>query len=881
MTFKGLLLRGRALFRPADAERDLDEEIRLHLELEIEKNLRQGLPADEARRRARLAFGGIDVVKEAHRDGRGWRWLEDALADARFALRTLRRNPVLSATAIITLALGIGANTAIFSAVNAVILRPLPFPQSDRLVMISEDNPEKGWRREVAAPANYLDWKERVRAFEDVAAYTPGGGSTLTGQGNPQRVRSRAVTGNYFSVLRVRPELGRAFTDAETWNNGTAVAVISHQLWREAFGGDSAAVGRTVVFDGTATEIVGVMPARFRFAADSFDVWQTMAWDREDRAQEFFRRAHYVRVVARLQPGVTPEAADAELQTVVRQLQVEYPLTNKVMGADLVPLHEFLIGDVRPALLMLQAAVALLLLIACANVANLLLVQAVGREREASLRLTLGAGRARLVRQALTESLLLAMLGGSAGLALGWWGTGALAALRPAQLLPVADVSMDWRVLAGILALTTATGLIFGIAPALWSARRVPAEVLKEGGRSGTSRRIRRWGDALVVGEVALALILTVGAGLLVQSFWKLQRVDPGIDARGVLAVGIRLPASYDSTAKQAAFFDALRKRVQALPGVTDVALGIVPPFGGLGYTSDFHVAGRPLNDYGTEVGRDYVTPEYFRTLRVPLRAGRFFTSADRIGSVPVVIINEAMAQKHFRGQDPLGQRITFDRVPDSTSVWRTIVGIVGDVRQQGLALEPQIEAYEPAAQQVNSYMTLLARTRGDAAGLAPAIRRVVGDLDQTLALAQVQPLERLQARSIAGRRFIMSLLVVFAVTGFVLAIVGIYGVMAQRGRRRTQEMGIRIALGARASHVQWLVVRHGLQLVMVGLVLGLLGATGATRAMRALLYEVTPGDPVTFLTVMALLTLTALAASWLPAARASRADPAGALRAE
>jgi predicted permease len=881
MTFKGLLLRWRALFGRADAERDLDQEIRLHLELETEKNVRQGFPADEARRRARLAFGGIDAVKEAHRDGRGWRWLEDALADARFALRTLRRNPVLSATAIITLALGIGANTAIFSTVNAVMLRPLPFPQSDRLVMISEDNPEKGWRREVAAPANYLDWKERVRAFEDVAAYTPGGGSTLTGQGNPQRVRARAVTGNYFSVLRVRPELGRAFTDAETWNTGTAVAVISHQLWREAFGGDTAAVGRTVVFDGTATEIVGVMPARFRFAADSVDVWQTMAWDQVDRAQEFFRRAHYVRVVARLQPGVTPEAADAELQTVVRQLQVEYPVTNKVMGADLVPLHEFLIGDVRPALLMLQAAVALLLLIACANVANLLLVQAVGREREASLRLTLGAGRPRLVRQAITESLVLAMLGGIAGLALGWWGTGALAALRPAQMLPVADVSMDWRVLASILALTTVTGLLFGIAPALWNARRVPAEVLKEGGRSGTSRRIRRWGDALVVGEVALALMLTVGAGLLLQSFWKLQRVDPGVEARGVLAVGIRLPVSYDGTVKQAAFFDALRERVQALPGVTDAALAIVPPFGGVGYTSDFHVAGRPLNDYGTEVGRDYVTPEYFRTLRVPLRAGRFFTSVDRIGAVPVVIINEAMAQKHFRGQDPLGQRITFDRVPDSTSVWRTIVGIVGDVRQQGLAIEPQIEAYEPAAQQVNSYMTLLARTRGDAAALAPAIRRVVGDLDPTMALAQVQSLERLQARSIAGRRFIMSLLVVFAVTGFVLAVVGIYGVMAQLSRRRTQEMGIRIALGARASHVQWLVVRHGLQLVTVGLVLGLLGATGATRAMRALLYEVTPGDPVTFLTVPALLMVTALAATWLPAARASRADPAGALRAE
>ncbi len=355
-TLSGWRARLRSLLRPSETDRDLDDEIRFHVERETERHLRDGLPPDEARRRALRDFGGVEVIKEAHRDGRGARWVEETQRDARLALRTLARNPALTAAAILTLALGIGANTAIFSAVNAVILRPLPFPHAERLVMLSEDNPEKGWRRETAAPANYLDWKERVRAFEDVAAYTPGGGATIAGPAGPLRVRARSVTGNYFSVLGVRPETGRTLRDVETWKTGTPVAVISHQLFVNAFGADAATVGRTIPLDGTPTQIIGVMPASFSFAADTLDVWQAMAWDPQSRSQDFFRRAHFVRVIARLAPGITPQAADVEFQAVVRQLQQEYPLTNRVMGADLVPLHDFVIGDVRPALLMLQAA---------------------------------------------------------------------------------------------------------------------------------------------------------------------------------------------------------------------------------------------------------------------------------------------------------------------------------------------------------------------------------------------------------------------------------------------------------------------------------------------------------------------------------------------
>lgn len=885
--FRGLRTRLRALLRRQAAAQDLDDEIRLHLELETEQNRRRGMPPGEARRRAAIAFGGIDVAKESHRDALGIRWIEDTIADARYALRSFRRNPLLAGAAIVTLALGIGANTAIFSVVNAVILRPLPFPAAGRLMMLSEDNVEKGWRQNVVAPANYLDWKERVPAFADVAAYTAPyagtGQATLTGMGAPVLLTTASVTGNFFSVIGATATQGRTFAAAETWASGVHVAVISARLWREQFGNSSAAVGRSVDLDGVATQIVGVVPDRFAFPSPDVDVWVPMEWKATDRTQVWFRRAHWIRVVARLRPGISQSDADAQFQTIVRQLQVEYPTTNRLMGADLMPLHDFLVGSVRRPLLVLLGAVALLLLIACANVGNLLLVQALGREREAALRLTLGAGRPRLVRQALTESLVLSGLGGLAGLALGWAGTRALAALQPAGMLPVRDVGVEWSVLGYVVAITTVSGLLFGIAPAVWRARRVPAEVLKEGDRGGSEgRRIRQWGNALVVAEIALTLLLTVGAGLLVRSFWRLEHVDPGFDPHGVLTVGINLPsARYDSGYKAIAFFDELRTRVRALPGATDAADVLMPSLSSVGWTSDFHVAGRPPDQYGTEVAHRVVTPDYFRVMRVPIRRGRVFTDADRRGATFVVVINDAFAQQQFPDEDPIGQRIAFDRVPDSTSTWYTIVGVVGSERQASVALEPQIEIFAPFAQAPSSSMTLVVRTERDPQGLGPAIRRVVAELDPNIAIASLETMDSLWSRSLATQRFFMILLLAFSGVGVVLALVGVYGVIAQLARRRTREMGIRLALGARASQVQWLVVRHGLRLVALGLVVGLAGAFGVTRTMQSLLYEVAPGDPVTFGTVALVLAGTAICASWLPAARASRADPAGALRAE
>src|SRR5690348_151932 len=727
----GLRARLRALFRRSVTERELNTEIGFHIEQEAARYRSAGMAPDDALRRARLAFGGAESVREEHRDARGTRWIEDALADARFGLRALLRNPVLATTAIITLALGIGANTAIFSVVNAVILRPLPFPGSDRLVKISEDNPEKHWVHQTAAPANYLDWAERVHAFAGVAAYTPGGHVTISGDGGASMFHNSNVTGNFFSVLGIPAIAGRTFRDDETWQTGAPVAVISDRLWRTYFGSDPAVVGRTVRMDEVPTQIVGIVPASFGFPRPDVDVWEPMAWKPADRTALFFRRAHWLGVVARLAPGVALPAADAEFQAVVSQLQTQYPETNRVMGADLTPLQLFLTSDIRLPLLILLGAVLLLLVIACANVGNLLLVQALGRERESALRLALGAGRGRLIRQALTESLLLSIIGGIAGCFLGWAGTRGLIAMRPAGMQTLPEVGVDGRMLAFVVTIVTASGLLFGTAPAIWRGRRLPAEVLKDGGRGGSDGgRIRAWGRGLVVAEVSLALLLTVGAGLLLKSFWRLGQVDPGFDPQNVLAVGISLPmVRYDSASKQAAFFDELQERARALPGVTGGAAVMLPPLSGGGWTSDYHIGGRAADQYGTEVAHRVASPSYFRVMRVPLKAGRYFTDADRTGAPLVVVINEALARLEFKGQNPIGQQIAFERKVDSTTVWMTIVGVVGSEHQTTLADPPQLEVFQPFDQRPTSYMTLILRTSSDPTTLVPDLKRVIGEM--------------------------------------------------------------------------------------------------------------------------------------------------------
>jgi putative ABC transport system permease protein len=882
-SLNGLLVRLKALFRKDQTEQEMNEEIQHHLALETEHNRELGMSTGDAARKARLDFGGLEATREAERDARGVRWLEDFVGDVRYALRSLRRSPVLASAAILTLALGIGANTAIFSAVNAVILRSLPFREPDRLFMLWEQNPEKGWYKNIAAPANMLDWKEQVAAFEDVAAWADWRSSaTLTGEGRPVVLNAAMVTGNFFSVLGVRPIAGRVFTPEETWETGTPVVVLTERIWREQFNADPGVVGRTVRLDGTVVQVVGVMPRSVgAFPYEGVDIWQPMAWKPERRSQASFRRAHWLRVAARLRPGVTPEEADAQLQATVRRLQQDYPATNRVMGAGMTPLHEFLVGDTRQPLLVLLGAVAVLLLIACGNVGNLLLVRAAGMEREVALRLALGSGRSRVVRQALTESLVLSLLGGAAGLAVGWWGTRLLILLQPPKMLPVQDIGMSWPVLLYVFLITLACGLLFGAAPAVWGARRAPVDALKEGGKSGSSgHRVRRWSDALVVGEVALALLLTVGACLVLRSFWRLQAVDPGFDPKGVLSVLVVLPGTrYDSPEKKYAFFDELVRRGRALPGVTMAAGTTSLPLTGLRWTSDFKAEGWGPDQVGFEVGHHEVTPDYFRTMTVPVLRGRAFTESDRAGALPVVIINQSLATRYFPGKDPIGRRVTFDKVPDSTSIWRTIVGVVQDERQEALALQPRTEFIAPVAQDGGGGLYLLLRTAGDPADLGPAARDLVSQMDPDLAILSMTTMDEIRDRSLARQRFMLTLLGAFSVVGLVLAVVGVYGVMAQLARGRVREMGIRIALGAQATEVQWLVVSHGLRLVAVGLGLGLTAALLLSRSITAFLFQVQPVDPITFVAVPLLLVLSATAACWLPALRASRASPALALR--
>jgi putative ABC transport system permease protein len=544
------------------------------------------------------------------------------------------------------------------------------------------------------------------------------------------------------------------------------------------------------------------------------------------------------------------------LQTLVRRLQQEYPETNANMGASLASLHSFINGDARRPLLVLLGSVGLLLLIACANVGNLLLVQAIGKQRELSLRLALGAGHSRLVRQALTESLTLSLLGGVGGLVVGWMGVRALAGTQSAELLPMQQFGIDWRVLAFLLLVTTVSALLFGIAPSVWGQRQLPANALREGTRSsGDGVRMRGWGNALAVGEVALALLLTVGAGLLVRSYAALRRVDPGFQSSGVLTLSLEMPGGrYDSAAVLTQFDRAWLERVRATPGVSSASLVSALPLTGTGWTSDFAVRGRGRDDFATEVRHREVAGDYFGTMHVPLLRGRSFTDADANSTELVVVVNDALVRKYFRGSDPLGQQITFARVPDSTSRWRTIVGVVGSERQKGMQIEPQDEIFAPMAQEQQRAIVLVVRTAGDPLSLAPAMRRALRETDPNLAIESVQTMNDVLDTSLARDRFLMTMLLVFASVGLVLAIVGVYGVLAQTARRRTREMGVRIALGARAAQLRWLVIAHGLKLVAAGLLIGAMLALVMTRAMQRVLFDVPPSDPATYVIVALVL---------------------------
>lgn len=880
---RGLRAQLRAIAMGRRADRDLDEEIASHLEMETAKNVAHGLPPDEARRLAIATFGGRDAAREAHRDVRGGRWLSDLVRDSRFALRTLRNNPALTIAAILTLALGMGANTAIFSTLHAVVLRSLPFRDNDRLVMVWERNAERGWYQAEAAPANYFDWRDQVAAFEDVAAYPSFEGNTvLSHDGEAQLLSTMTVTGNFFSVLGVPAAVGRTFTNEETWDTGERVAMVSHRLWRTRFGSDSSLIGRTIELGGYPVRVLGVVPATFTFPGRDPDVWRPTAFDRTNAAAVSFRRAHWLRVIARLRPGISAEQADIALQVVVQRLQREYPVTNTGMGAGITTLHQFLVGEVRKPLLALQVAVGLLLLIACANVGNLLLVRAGDRERESVVRLALGAGRGRLVRQALAESLVLATLGGLIGVAIGWAGTRVLASAQPEGMLPVTNIVVNTSVLLFALGASILSGLLFGIGPAMWAGRRAPAEVLKEGGRGASRTRLRRWSHALAVAEVAISLVLLAGAGLLVRSWWRVQSVNPGFESEGLLTMTASLPAGrFDTQEKRDAFYASAIERLKSIPGVTGAATVSRLPMTLRGWSSDFAIAGRPRDAFGIEVIHREISPEYHSVLGIPLLKGRSFTDADNRGAPPVVLINDVLAKKYFASEDPIGRRVAFDRYPDSTSYWRTIVGVVGSERQEGLETEARPEFFAPVVQDENGPRAFVIRTSATPASIGPAARSALGELDRSVAINRVAPMTDIRDAALARRRFVMTLVLSFAGTGLLLALVGVYGVMAQLARGRRREIGIRMALGAPATDIRAMVMRHSLILGGSGVVIGVGVSMAASKAMRSLLYGISPVDPATLLVVGLLLAGAAVAASMPTAWRASRVNPTETLRAD
>ena len=880
---RGLLAQLRALLGGRKADRDLADEIRSHIEMETEKNIAAGRSPDEARRMAMAVFGGRDAALEAHRDVRGGRWASDMARDARLALRTLRTNPVLTATAILTLALGIGANTAIFSTLHAVVLRPLPFRDSDRLVMLFETNAERGWTKAEAAPANYFDWREQVDAFEDIAAYPSFGSSTvLSSDGDAQVLNSMTVTGNFFKVLGVPAALGRTFTDDETWNTGERIAMISHRLWRSRFGGDSAVVGRSITLGGYPVRVIGVVAPSFALPGWDPDIWRPTAVDRAAMRQVSFRRAHWWRPIARLKPGVSPSQANVAFQVVVKRLQKDYPVTNTDMGAEMMPLHQFLVGDVRQPLLALQVAVGLLLLIACANVGNLLLVRAADRERESVVRLALGAGRGRLVRQALSESLVLSSLGGVAGIALGWAGTRVLGAMQPEGMLPVGNIDVNASVLLFALGVSIASGLLFGIGPALWAGRRAPAEVLKEGGRGASRTQLRRWSQALAVAEVAVALVLLAGAGLLVRSWWHVQSVDPGFDSENVLTMSASLPpGNFDTQEKRDAFYAAALERLRAIPGVQEAGTITRLSLTETGWSSDFAVAGRSREDFGVGVLHREVSPTYHATLNIPVIRGRAFTDADSRDATPVLLINDALARKYFANDDPIGKRVAFDRYPDSSSYWRTIVGVVGNELQQGLEFPAQPEFFAPVVQDENGPRVFVIRTSVPPASIITAARSVVAQVDRNVAVNRVAPMTEIRDAALARRRFVMTLVLTFAGAGLLLALVGVYGVMSQLARGRRREIGIRVALGAPLTNIRGMVVRRSLALATTGVAVGIAVSLATTQAMRSLLFNISPVDPLTLTFVGLMLAAAAVGASVPTAWRASRVNPTETLRAD
>jgi predicted permease len=863
----------RMLVHRRQFDADLEEEMRLHLELRQQEHLESGMTADPARAAARRRFGNVTAFREKSHMAWGWEWIENLVQDVRYGLRILRKNPGFTFVAVLTLALGIGANTAIFSVISGVLLSPLPYKNPQRLVA----------RRKNDSPPNVTYIQKQARAFSE------GGGINVqkmdyTGGAEPVRVRTGLVDAGFLETLGVQPMLGRIISPVEDRKGGPHLAVASYSFWQNFLGSDPHALGKAIPLGGNIYTVIGVMPASFAPPTEHADVFVSMwAGDPRGAAQ---RDLHVMHTYWRLRTGFTLAQAQAEMAAIDRRLAEQYPAEEKERKTQLVPLQEWLVGDVRPALLVLFGAVGLVLLIACANFASLLMAREVARHQELVIRAALGAARGRLIRKTLTESALLSVLGGAAGLLLAQWGTRILLALKPEKLARLSGIHMDTRVLLFVLVISGLTGVVFGLAPAWVAARGDVAEALNERGRSTTAsttgHRLRK---ILVTSELALALVLLVGAGLLIKGFSRLRSMNPGFNPANVMTMYLQLPATrYGEIPKRTQFRRELLARLNSLPGLQAAMVSDIP-LGGNYVDHGFVIDGHPPVAVGGEpdVQTLSVMGDYFRVMQIPLRAGRDFTPLDREGQPLVAIVNEEMVREFFTHENPIGARIHWARETEPPQ-WMTIIGVVGDVKHSGLDQPVDPAAYTPFPQSNEiwrSWMTLAIRTRDVSSGLVEEVKKQVWSLDSQIPVSDVHTMEELMAVSLAQQRFNMLLLGLFAALALVLAAVGIYGMMAYRVGQRMHEIGIHIALGAQRRDVLRLVLGDGAKLACFGIAIGIAGAIALTRLMTSLLFEVKPTDPEILAVGAIMLAIVALAACYVPTRRAMRVDPMVALRHE
>jgi putative ABC transport system permease protein len=877
MTLRRWLLRLWNVVRPVRAERELEREMAAHLALLKEDFRRRGLSDEEARAEVRRRFGRVEHVRDTHRDARSLMWVDDLGRDLHYATRTLRRSPGFTLAAVLTLGVAVGGATAVFSLLDAVLLRPLPFANADRLILLYEENAQAGFARDAVRPRTYAAWTGATDVLDSVAAVA-GYGAVLTWRGEPERIQARRVTASFFDVLHSRPALGRVFRQEEDRPGGERVAVISHGFWQRRFGGDSNAIGQHLILDDKPYVIVGVMGPEFQFLEGYVNAWVPAAFTATDLTQG----GRYLTVVARMKDGVDQARVRAQLDTIGANQARLYPNDARwrTLRSVVWPLSEQLAGDARRPFAALVVAVGVVLLIACANLASLLLARNASRRQELAVRGALGASRARVVRQLLTESLTLAALGLMLGLVLARWAFAFLEQLVPPSMTLFAQPALDGRTLASAAVIAIATAMLFGLAPALRTDIGGRGEALKAGRGATRGDNGRR---TLVVAQVAMTLVLLVATGLLLQTFYQLRYANLGLAPERILTLRTPLPASrYADHARRADFYDRVLDRLAQEPGVESAGFTTSVPLEWRGGTSTIAIEGKPREPgLAYDANHRQVSARYLETIGVPLRQGRFLREGDDQRAGLVVIVNETLARQYWPGENPIGRRLAID--PSPTPEWRTVVGVVGDVRQMGLDTPARAEIYLPyrqiATQPWFSPRDLAVRTAGDPTLAIDAVTRVVHAIDPALAISNIRPLDAVLDEEVAARRTGTTLLVSFAAFALILSVVGLYGLIAYFVVQHVPEMSVRIALGAQPGDILRLVMARGVSLALAGVAIGFVGALGLPRLMASLLYGVTGSGALLCLAAGALLLVLSLVASYLPARRVTRLDPATALR--